>query len=110
MVLKRLAAERPVSSASQAMALLVKNLNAVEDEHSGVEFNPSLWKQDGRIYPPQEDNGRAVRDRPSLRRYISKQHNTFIGLNGSIRVQARFGKVVLDKPGRDGRKTHDLDL
>jgi hypothetical protein len=108
-VLERLAAERPADSASKAWASLAENLNAVEDEFSGVPCNPSLWKSDGRIYLPQEDNSRHVPNRPSLRRYISVKHNTFIGLNGSIRIQDRAGNVVLDKPGRDGRKTHELD-
>jgi len=107
--LERLATAKPASSAGRALALLAKNLNAVEDEHSGVQSNPKLWQADGRMYPPQEDNRRAVPGRRSLRRYRSAEHNTFIGLNGSIRIQDLDGKVMLDKPGRNGRKTHDLD-
>jgi hypothetical protein len=107
--LERLGAAKPAGSAGQALALLAENLNAVEDEHSGVQYNPNLWQDDGRMYPPQEDNRRTVPDRPSLRRYRSAEHNTFIGLNGSIRIQDLDGKVMLDKPGRNGRKTHDLD-
>jgi hypothetical protein len=107
--LKRLAAEKPARSADQALALLAENLNAVEEEHSGIPYNPKLWQADGRMYPPQEDNRRIVPDRPSLRRYRSAEHNTFIGLNGSIRIQDLDGKVMLDKPGHNGRKTHDLD-
>jgi hypothetical protein len=84
-------------------------LNTVEDEHSGVEFNPTPWKDDGRMYPPQEDNRRAVPDRPSVWRYRSAKHNTFVGTNGSIQIQDLDHKVILDKPGLDGRKTHDLD-
>ena len=107
--LERLAAERPADSAGEALALLAGHLNAVEDEFSGAPRNPSLWQSDGRMYPPQHDNSRSVPHRPSLRRYISMRHNTFIGVNGSIRIQDRIGNVILDKPGRDGRKTHDLD-
>jgi hypothetical protein len=51
----------------------------------------------------------AVPDRPSLRRYRSAKHNTFIGSNGSIQVQDLDHHVVLDKPGLDGRKTGDLN-
>lgn len=109
MFLQLLEAAPPASSADEALDLLAKALNAVEDEHSGVEYNPKPWKDDGRMYPPQEDNRHTVPDRPSLRRYRSAKHNTFIGLNGSIRIQDMDGKVMLDKPGRDGRKTHDLD-
>jgi DNA-binding phage protein len=67
--------------------LLARVIRQIEDQHSGVENNPDAWKDDGRMYPPQEDNWRGVPDRPSLRRYRSAKHNTFIGLNGSIRIQ-----------------------
>jgi len=110
MFLQRLKVAPPATSADEALDLLALTLNAVEDEHSGVEYTPKPWKDDGRMYPPQEDNRRAVPDRPSLRRYRSAKHNTFIGSNGSIQIQDLDGKVMLDKPGRDGRKTHDLDV
>ena len=73
MFFERLEAAPPASSADEALDLLAKTLNAVEDEHSGVEYNPDAWKDDGRMYPPKEDNRRAVPDRPSLRRYRSKR-------------------------------------
>jgi hypothetical protein len=107
--LKQLKAATPATSADEALALLAKILNQVEYEHSGVEYNADAWQDDGRMYPPKEDNRREVSDRPSLRRYRSAKHNTFIGLNGSIRIQDLEGKGMLDKPGHDGRKTHDLD-
>lgn len=110
MLLERMEAAPPARSAEEALDLVAKILNAVEDEHSGVEYNPEAWKDDGRMYPPKEDNRREVPDRPSLRRYRSAKHNTFIGSNGAIRIQDLDGKVLLDKPGRDGRKTHDLDV
>jgi hypothetical protein len=97
------------STADGALDLLARVLNEVEDQHSGVENNPDAWKDDGRMYPPKEDNRREVPDRPSLRRYRSAKHNTFIGLNGSIRIQNLDGNILLDKPGNDGRKTFDLD-
>jgi hypothetical protein len=107
--LERLAAAKPAASASQALALLADNLNAVEDKHSGVEYNPTLWQDDGRMYPPQKNYRRIVPGHPSLRRYRSAKHNTFIGRNGSIRIQDLDGKVLLDKAGLNGRKTHELD-
>jgi hypothetical protein len=109
MFLQRLEAAQPASSADEALDLLGLTLNTVENEHSGVEFNPTLWKDDDRMYPPQEDNRRTVPDRPSLRRYRSAKHNTFIGINGAIQIQDLDRKVMLDKPGLDGRKTDDLD-
>ena len=107
---KRLEVAPPTNSADEALELLAITLNAVEDEHSGIPHNPDAWKDDGRMYPPQEDNRRGVAGRPSLRRYRSAKHNTFIGLNGSIGIETVEGKVLLDKPGADGRKTRELDV
>jgi hypothetical protein len=107
--LERLKSALPVNSADEALTLLSSILNAVEDEFSGVPSNPSLWKTDGRMYPPQEDCRRNVPNRPSLRRYRSVSHNTFIGLNGSIRIEALDRKALLDKAGGDGRRAYALD-
>jgi hypothetical protein len=101
-------AGRKGESVSNSMTR-AKSLSGSKLESSLLEYNPDAWKDDGRMYPPKEDNRREVSDRPSLRRYRSAKHNTFIGLNGSIQIQDLDGKVMLDKPGHDGRKTHDLD-
>jgi hypothetical protein len=109
MFFERLEAAAPVSSADEALDLVRNILNRIEDEYSGVEYNPDAWKDDGRMYAPQEDNRRDVPDQPSVRRYRGAKHNTFIGANGSIRIQDLAGKVLLEKQGTDGRKTLDLD-
>jgi hypothetical protein len=107
--LKRLQIAPPASSADEAFPLLATTLNTVEDELSGVPNHPGNWKTDGRLYPPQEDRRVKCPERPSLRKYRSIGHFTFFGTNGSIRIETFEGKVILDKPGQDGRKTHDLD-
>ena len=105
---ERLSGAPPADSADEALASLATILNEVEDKHSGTEYNPDAWAWSD--VSPREDNRRNVPDRPSLRRYRSAKHNTFIGLNGSIRIEDLSGNVLLDKPGRDGRKTDDLDM
>jgi hypothetical protein len=80
----------------------------VEDEFSGIrrEDDPNGIERMG---PPKEDNRRAVPGRPSLRRYRSAKHNTFIGDNGSIRIEDLSQKVFLDKPGAGGKKVYGPD-
>ena len=107
--LKRMENATPAGSADEALNLLANVLNKVEDEFSDVPYNPHLWKTDGRMYPPQEDNVREVPDHPSLQRYRSVNHNTFIGKNGSIRIETVSGRVLLDQPGPDGKKAFDLE-
>jgi hypothetical protein len=106
---KRLESAADANTLAAALDLLGTTLNDVEDEFSGVPSNPLLWKSDGRLYPPQEDSGRSVPDRPSLRRYRSVGHNTFLGQNGAIRIETLAGALILDKPGADGRRAFDLD-
>ena len=107
--LERLQTAPPTSTANEAFDLLAKTLNAVEDEFSGVPFRPENWQTDGRLYPPQGDSRVKCSERPSLRKYRNKEHYTFMGVNGSIRIETWEGEVLLDKAGQDGQKTHDLD-
>ena len=108
--LQRLEAAPPASSADEALDLLAKTLNAVEDEFSGVACRPENWRTDGRMYPPQEDARVKRADRPSLRKYRNKGHYDFVGLNGSIRIESLDAETLLDKAGLDGRKAHELDV
>lgn len=109
--LRRLKSAKCDASAEDALHLLSTILNAVEDEFSDIPHKAQSWQDDGRMYPPQEDNRRQVAGHPSLRRYRSAKHNTFIGLNGSIRIATCEPKpqIRLEKPGCDGRKTHVLN-
>ena len=99
----RLARAEPSASADDAYASVVRTLNEVEDEFSGTPFDPSHWKADGRLYPPQEDNKRLVLGHPDVTRYRTVAHNVFIGANGAIEIQTVRGTVLFEKPGADGR-------
>lgn len=102
--LERLAAAEPCASHDDAHSLIVTTLNAIEDEHSGVLFNPAAWENDGRLYPPQLDNAVLLTDLPGVLRYRSVGHWTFIAPNGAFRIEEIAArKILLDRPGADGR-------
>jgi hypothetical protein len=100
---RRMEAAPAVGSAKEAMTLLSRTLNQVEDELTDIPFDPDRWLIDGRLYPPVPDSAREVAGRPDLIRYRSRGHNTWIGPNGAIRIaDIATSSVVLDKPGADG--------
>jgi hypothetical protein len=105
----RLSQATAAASGEEAFKLVWDILNGVEDEFSGVPYFPDRWKNDGRMYPPQEDSRRST-NTPRVLRYRQKMHNTFIGENGAIKIEkiGKSGTVVVDKPGQDGRKVDEL--
>lgn len=106
--LRRLADAPKVETYEAALALIVGTLDAVEDELSGVPYNPEQWRTDGRMYGPQVDNVRDVPGHPLVKRARSKKHHTFIGVNGAIEIRDLDGNVVFGKQGKDGRAIRDL--
>jgi hypothetical protein len=101
--LRRLAAVPAANDFDSARLLLAATLNSVEDELSGVPFAPEHWQTDGRMYPPQDDSRRDVPGIPNVKRFRSRAHNTYIGMNGAIEIRTIGGEVLLSKAGVDGR-------
>ncbi|VAW69035.1 hypothetical protein MNBD_GAMMA10-2422, partial [hydrothermal vent metagenome] len=87
--------------------LLERELNRIEDEFTSIAYLPEQWKSHGRMYPPQADSRRTLTSEVS--RYRNRNHNTYIGMNGSIRIETVYEqRILLDKPGMDERKVSDL--
>jgi hypothetical protein len=79
-------------------------LRGVEDEMTSIPFDEGFPLNDGRMYPPRADNRRTIPGRTDVLRYRNRGHNTLIGDNGAIQIQAvETNEIVLDKPGADGR-------
>jgi hypothetical protein len=100
---------QPETDCTSARKLLDDTLNKIEDSHSGASFDPDNWMSDGRMYPPQDDS-EPRSDILGARLFYSRGHRLYFGRNGAIRIENRTGpdrgKIVLNKPGRDGGCLH----
>lgn len=105
--LQRLASLPAASSAAEARSQLDSTLNAVEDEFSGVPFDPSNWMMDGRMYPPQDDFAFPVEGYPEVTLFRARKHRIYIRANGAVRIETTPKASLLDKPGADGRRVFD---
>ena len=103
--IRRLEAAGLAGDTSSAFKLVCETLNAVEDELTNIPYNLDTSDSDGRLYPPLEDNVRAVEGHSHVKRYRHRSHNTFIGDNGAIEIQLVAGKAppLISKHGSDGR-------
>lgn len=107
--IRRLGKKRPANSDEEAFDLVSNTLNEVEDEMSNIPYAPKKWMNDGRMYPPQQDSKRET-DNKNVVRYRNKGHNTYIGKNGSIKIEEVSGNktVLIDKEGKDKKRIDDL--
>jgi hypothetical protein len=109
----RLRAKESAVDHDAAMALLSNTLNGVEDEFSGVAYNPEEPGTDGRMYPPNERFRYPIWERVGVRCYRQVAHATFVAENGAVEIRARtrgeLGRIIFEKPGRDGRRVSDYD-
>ena len=92
----------PAASLEESRRLLKAIINEVEDEFSGILYNPQTRIDDGRMYAPLEDNRRAVPGRPDVIRYRSRRHNTYFSSGGAIKIVSDSGQTWLEKPGANG--------
>lgn len=106
-LMRRLEASPPADGAEAALRLVTSALDAIEDQHSGAPNDPTSPMADERIWPPIAKYHFEIQGRPDLDGYRQRGHETVIGANGAILIRTRRdGRVILDKPGRDGRKVN----
>lgn len=107
--LGRLSVAPSCLSFEEAYDVLCFTLNAVEDELTTIPYAPERWMSDGRMYPPQLDSMHEVPDRPRVKRFRSRAHNTFIGDNGSLLIEdAGTRQTLFAKAGQNGQEVTDL--
>ncbi len=104
----RMEAALPASTAEEVLRQLADIIDDVENSLTAIPCDPTSWRNDGRIYPPQADSEWDVPERPAVKRYRTFRHNVYIGENGSIEVQRLDATVEFAKPGADGRGVWDL--
>ena len=100
--LQRLASAPAARSGDEALRLISKTLDEVEDQLTDIPNQPQNWQTDGRMYPPQADNARELLGRTDVVRYRSRGHHTFIRDNGAIEIRNFSGTVIFSKHGTDG--------
>ena len=90
---------------ASARAMLAQKMNATEDAHSGVIYDPENWMTYDRMYPPQDDF-KQDGSYPGAELFHTQGHRVWFGDSGSIRIEIRKGpgrgQIELDKPGADG--------
>jgi hypothetical protein len=109
----RLDAEGSAENHDEAMVLLTTTLNFIEDELSGIAYNPEQPGTDGRMYPPDERYRYSKWEYPGVRCYRQRRHATFVADNGAIEIRNRTssdpGTLAFEKAGKDGRKVSSYD-
>lgn len=101
--IRRLTIAPSAADHDTALNLISSTLNAVEDELSGVPFDPARSLFDGRLYPPSEDY-ESESQIAGTRCYRQRGHATFISPSGALRIARRDGTVVFNKAGADGQE------
>jgi hypothetical protein len=102
-IYRRLALAPAADTFTEMRAQLDNVLNEVEDQLSGVPFDPPRWVTDGRLYPVQDDNVYQVEGHPRVLLLRARRSEVYIGDNGAIEIRdASSGAVEFSKVGKDG--------
>lgn len=108
-VYRRLAQAPAAGTFMEMRGQLDDVLNAVEDQLTGIPYDPHCWQTDGRLYPVQDDNVFGVEGSPRVMLLRARGSMIYIGDNGAIEIQdVVSGVVELSKPGADGRGVWEL--
>lgn len=97
---KRLSEAPAAANHDDALQLIADVLNTVEDELSGVPFDPARSHVDGRLYPPSTEF-EVASDVVGSRCYRQRGHKTYISPSGAIRICRLDGQVLTSKPAVD---------
>jgi hypothetical protein len=84
---RRLAAATPAANSEEALGLMCRILEEVEDDLSGIPKQappPRVTMFDGRLYPPLGDMVRRLPEGGIVAR--TRKHTIMIGANGSISI------------------------
>lgn len=109
-IYRRLAAVPAARTFLEMRVQLDDVLNAVEDELTGIPYDPPRWATDGRLYPVQDDNVFDVQGHPRVTLLRARRDEIYIGDNGAVEIRNASGIVALNKPGADGRGVWDLNV
>lgn len=102
-VYRRLAAAPAARTFAEMRRQLDDVLNEVENQLTGIPYDPRLWQTDGRLYPVQDDNVHDVEGHPRVSLLRARGSLIYIGENGAIEIQdVVSGGVEFSKPGSDG--------
>ena len=108
-VYRRLAQAPASGTFAEMREQLTDVLNAVEDQLTGIPYDPRYWDTDGRLYPVQDDNVYDVEGNPRVRLLRARRSLIYISDNGAIEIQDVIsGTVEFSKPGSDGRGVWEL--
>lgn len=105
---RRLDVAPPARSLDEAYGQICRILNEVEDELSGIRYNLTTSKSDGRMYPPFWDFTWPDPDRSGVTIFRTALHRIFIGRNGAIEITDLGSHgIEFEKAGEDGQKVGD---